>query len=355
MPIRVLIIDDSPIVQQVFSKELSADPEIQIVGVASDPYEGRDRIIEFKPDVITLDVEMPRMDGLTFLGKLMQYYPLPVIVVSSMTPKGGEKALEAFDLGAVDVLCKPGPDLSLADMSVELIDKIKSAARIRVEKPKSETPFADIRPKPLRGTGDYSKVVAIGISTGGVQALQKVLPLMPENAPGMVIVQHMPAHFTHSFANRLNGCCAVEVREAQNGDAVTTGRVLIAPGNLHMLLQKSLQGFEVRIKEGPLVCRHRPSVEVLFKSVASHAGPDAVGVIMTGMGDDGADGLSEMKRAGATTIAQDEDSCAVFGMPREAIKRNAVDYVVPLERIPYAILELAAGRSTYISKTYRLS
>ncbi len=336
--IKVLIVDDSAVVREIFSTELSKDPELEVVGTAIDPYIARDKILKLNPHVITLDVEMPRMDGITFLRKLMRYHPLPVIIVSSLTPKGGQLALEALNAGAVDVLCKPGAAYTVGDMSVELIDKIKSAAAIDMRKwlpmVNSET-----TPSPkLSIIKTTNKVVAIGASTGGTQALQKVLSALPTNAPGIVIVQHMPEHFTTSFAKRLNEVCAIEVKEAENNDSVIPGRALIAPGNKHMLLRRSGARYYVEVKTGPLVSRHRPSVEVLFNSVAQSAGQNAIGVIMTGMGADGADGMLKMKQSGAITIAQDEASCVVFGMPKEAIKRGGVDYVVSLDKIPETIL-----------------
>ncbi len=336
--IKVLIVDDSAVVREIFSTELSKDPELEVVGTAIDPYIARDKILKLNPHVITLDVEMPRMDGITFLRKLMRYHPLPVIIVSSLTPKGGQLALEALNAGAVDVLCKPGAAYTVGDMSVELIDKIKSAAAIDMRKwlpmVNSET-----TPSPkLSIIKTTNKVVAIGASTGGTQALQKVLSALPTNAPGIVIVQHMPEHFTTSFAQRLNEVCAIEVKEAENNDSVIPGRALIAPGNKHMLLRRSGARYYVEVKTGPLVSRHRPSVEVLFNSVAQSAGQNAIGVIMTGMGADGADGMLKMKQSGAVTIAQDEASCVVFGMPKEAIKRGGVDYVVSLDKIPETIL-----------------
>ncbi len=336
--IKVLIVDDSAVVREIFSTELSKDPELEVVGTAIDPYIARDKILKLNPHVITLDVEMPRMDGITFLRKLMRYHPLPVIIVSSLTPKGGQLALEALNAGAVDVLCKPGAAYTVGDMSVELIDKIKSAAAIDMRKwlpmVNSETTSS---PK-LSIIKTTNKVVAIGASTGGTQALQKVLSALPTNAPGIVIVQHMPEHFTTSFAQRLNEVCAIEVKEAENNDSVIPGRALIAPGNKHMLLRRSGARYYVEVKTGPLVSRHRPSVEVLFNSVAQSAGQNAIGVIMTGMGADGADGMLKMKQSGAVTIAQDEASCVVFGMPKEAIKRGGVDYVVSLDKIPETIL-----------------
>lgn len=342
--IRVLIVDDSAVVRQVLTRELSRDPEIEVAGVAPDPYTARDMIVQLKPDVITLDVEMPRMDGITFLRKLMRYYPLPVIIVSSLTQHGGELALEALLAGAVEVMCKPGTAYSIGDLSVELIDKIKAAARVQVER-RITTPSsqgAGVQPS-LSLSRTTNKVVAIGSSTGGTEALQRVLTRMPANSPGIVIVQHMPEHFTRSFADRLNQLCAMEVKEAENNDSVVPGRVLIAPGNYHMLLRRSGARYYVEVKSGPLVTRHRPSVNVLFKSVARYAGRNAIGVMLTGMGADGAEGMLEMKQQGAVNIAQDEQSCVVFGMPREAIAIGAADYTLHLDRIAAKIIELAAA------------
>lgn len=340
--IRVLIVDDSAVVRKIFTDELSRDPQVEVVGTAPDPYIARDKIVELKPDVITLDIEMPRMDGVTFLRKLMKYHPLPVIIVSSLTPKGGELALEALDAGAVDVMCKPGSAYTVGDMSVELTDKIKAAARVDVIQRRETKPRPAIKERPrLSLTQTTHKVVVIGASTGGTEALTEVLTAMPANAPGIVIVQHMPEFFTRSFADRLNGLCAIEVKEAEDGDRVFPGRAIIAPGNYHMLLTRSGAVYQVRVKSGPLISRHRPSVDVLFKSVARYAGKNAVGVIMTGMGNDGADGMKEMHDNGAVTIAQDETSCIVFGMPKEAIARGGVDHVVPLHRIAHTLLQYA--------------
>jgi len=340
-PVRVLVVDDSALVRRILEQELARDPQIEVVGSAPDPYVARDKIVTLKPDVVTLDIEMPRMDGITFLRKLMHYYPLPVIVVSSLTPKGGEVALEALEAGAIEVLCKPGAAYSIGDMSVELVDKIRAAARVPLRK---RMLAADDRPpaQRLAMLRTTKNVVAIGASTGGTEALKSVLTAMPSNAPGIVIVQHMPEHFTRSFAQRLDQLCAVQVKEAEDGDHVTPGRVLIAPGNYHMLLRRSGAQYHVEVKMGPLVSRHRPSVDVLFKSVARYAGKNAVGVIMTGMGRDGAEGMKLMHDAGAKTIAQNEASCIVFGMPKEAIALGAADDVLALDRIPERVLRLAA-------------
>ncbi len=342
MPVKVLVVDDSAVVRQILSQELARDKDIDIVGTAPDPYVARDKIVYLQPDVITLDIEMPRMDGITFLKKLMRHFPLPVIVVSSLTAKGGELAMEALEAGAVDVMCKPGASYTVGDMSVELIDKIKAAAKVDIKRRASiiaENPERSEAVSALTRT--TNKVVAIGSSTGGTQALQVVLTRMPPNSPSIVIVQHMPEHFTRSFANRLNELCTIEVKEAEDNDSVVPGKALIAPGNKHMLLRRSGARYYVQVKDGPLVCRHRPSVEVLFNSVAKIAGRNAVGVMLTGMGGDGSKAMLEMKKAGAINIAQDEASCVVFGMPKEAIKLGAVDYIEPLNRITEKVLALA--------------
>lgn len=339
--IRVLVVDDSAMVRQIFTQALAQDPEIQVVGAAPDPYVARDRIVELRPDVITLDVEMPRMDGLTFLRKLMQHHPLPVIVVSSLTPQGGRLALEALEAGAVAVLSKPGAAYTVGEMSLELIETIKAAAGVN-PRHLARCAQADA-PQRLALSCTTNKIVAIGASTGGTQALETVLRALPANAPGAVVVQHMPEHFTRAFADRLNGICAVEVREAADGDSVAPGRVLIAPGNRHLLLRRSGARYYAQVKDGPLVGRHRPAVDVLFRSAARYAGRNAVGVILTGMGCDGARGMLEMHQAGATTIAQDEATCVVYGMPKEAVKLGGVDLSLPLGEIAQGLLQAAAG------------
>ena len=340
--IKVLVVDDSAIVRQVFSRELGQAEDIEVVGTAPDPYVARDKIVQLRPDVLLLDIEMPRMDGLTFLRKLMKHYPLPVIIVSSLTNQGGELAMDAINAGAVEVMTKPGSAFSVADMSTTLVDKIRAAAKARVEKPPQSSPSRVPPPQgQLTDRKMTNAILAIGASTGGTQAIQAVLQAMPRNAPGTVIVQHMPEKFTASFAARLNELCAMEVREARNNDTVRPGLVLLAPGNYHMLLRRSGARFYVQVKEGPMVCRQRPSVEVLFKSVAQSAGRNAVGAILTGMGRDGAEGMLTMHQAGARTIAQDEASSVVFGMPKEAIKLGGVDKTLPLSAIPEAMLDLA--------------
>ena len=338
--IRVLVVDDSAIVRKILTQELGKHPGIEIVGTAPDPYIARDKIVALDPDVLTLDVEMPRMDGITFLRKLMKHRPMPVIVLSSLTPQGGKTAMEALEAGAVEVMCKPGGSFTVGDMCNVLVEKIKAASTARIEKRAVPTQNAG-RPQRLSMTETTNKIFAIGASTGGVQALTRVLSALPANAPGTVVVQHMPAHFTTSFAQRLDGECAVSVKEADDGDRVVPGRVLIAPGGLHMLLCRSGANYYVALKDGPPVCRQKPSVEVLFNSVAKYAGPNAVGAILTGMGDDGATGLLNMRQAGAHTVAQDEKSCVVFGMPKEAIARGGAEEIVSLDRVPERLLTLA--------------
>lgn len=349
MTIKVLVVDDSAVVRKTLEQELSRDPEIEVVGTAADPFIARDKIVALKPDVITLDIEMPRMDGLTFLKKLMAHHPLPVIIVSSLTKAGSELALEAIESGAVDVLSKPGSSYSVGDMSIELRDKIHSAARAHrklhlLKREPLKTPSDPTknlyRPTALSKT--TNKVVILGASTGGTQAIEALIKEFPANAPATVIVQHMPAGFTKAFSDRLNSICDVEVKEGENGDLVTAGKVIIAPGNKHMLIKRSGAQYYVEVKDGPLVRHHRPSVDVLFQSAAQHVGKNAIGVILTGMGGDGAIGMAEMKNAGAINIAQDEESCVVFGMPKEAIAKGGVDHILPLQSIATRVLALAA-------------
>ena len=339
--IRVLVVDDSAIVRKVLSEELSKYQDIEVVGTAPDPYVARDKIVLLKPDVITLDIEMPRMDGLTFLRKLMKYYPVPAIVVSSLTTKGGKLTLEALDIGAVDVIAKPGVAYSVGDMSAQLAEKIRGAARARISKRTEDNNDTAPGPQPMKALAQTSnKVIAIGASTGGTVALRSLLVQMPANSPGILIVQHMPANFTAAFAERLNGLCQITVKEAKNNDSVSNGTALIAPGNYHMLLRRSGARYYVEVKTGPMVHHQRPAVDVLFKSTARYAGANAIGVILTGMGADGAVGLLEMKNMGAGTIAQDEKTCVVFGMPKEAIKLGAADKILPLEKIASEIMRM---------------
>jgi len=338
--IKTLIVDDSAIVRKILTEELSKFPDIDIVGTAPDPFVARDKILNLKPQVITLDIEMPRMDGLTFLKKLMKYYPLPVIIVSSLTPRGSKLALEAMENGAVEVISKPGGSYSVGDMSDLLVEKIRVASTANISRRNAYQTDSD-KPEPIRALSETThKVIALGASTGGTEALKEVLTRMPPNSPGIVVVQHMPSNFTTAFAERLNGLCKLTVMEAKDNDSVTPGKALIAPGNYHMLLRRSGARYYVEVKDGPRIHHQRPSVDILFKSTAKYAGANSVGVILTGMGVDGAEGLLEMKQAGAKTIAQDEKSCVVFGMPKEAIRLGAADKVVPLGHVTQEILRM---------------
>lgn len=337
-PIRVLVVDDSAIVRKILVEALSKERGIEVVGTASDPYFARDKIVALRPDVLTLDIEMPRMDGLTFLKKLMQYHPMPVIVVSSLAQSSCAAAVEALRLGAAEVVAKPSGPYSVGELSETLAGKVRAAAASMPIKAGPEAPsFPAVVPKqPVSshvGSHASSSIVALGASTGGVSALQRVLTGLPEDMPGIVVTQHIPADFSLAFANRLNQVCRLAVKEAEDGDPVLPGHVYVAPGNRHLIVQKSSGGYKLALKDGPQVCYQRPSVDVLFHSVAQTAGAKAVGVLLTGMGADGADGLLAMKRAGARTIAQDEASCVVFGMPKEAILRGAVDEIKNLSEI----------------------
>ena len=334
MPIKVLIIDDSALVRKIFTEELSRDPEIEVVGTAPDPFIGRDKIVQLQPDVVVLDVEMPRMDGLTFLEKLMKHRPMPVIVVSSLAKESSDVALRAIELGATDVMCKPGSSYSVKDMGEQLAEKIKAASQAK-RRPRTIAPQGPIRTTAKRTT---DKVIAIGASTGGTEAIKQVLTKLPGIMPPIVVVQHMPQHFTKSFADRLNELCALEVKEAEHGEMLRPGKVLLAPGNYHTIVKRSGATYFVEVKEGPLVFHQRPSVEVMFSSVARFVGRNAIGVILTGMGKDGAEGLLEMRQAGAWTIAQDESTSVVFGMPKEAIALGGVSEVLPLDRIAEALV-----------------
>jgi len=348
--IRVLIVDDSAVVRQTLREVLSSDPEIEVMATAGDPFVAAERISEEVPDVITLDIEMPRMDGLTFLKKLMSQHPIPVVICSSLAEEGAQSTIRALEYGAVEIVTKPrlGAKQFLEDSRITLCEAVKAAAgaRLHLLRPRRAvepklTADAILSPATHAMAETTEKVVVIGASTGGTEALKTLLETLPADTPGIVIVQHMPELFTRAFANRLDGLCAITVKEAESNDTVIRGRALIAPGNHHLLLKRSGARYYVEIKDGPLVCRHRPSVDVLFRSAARYAGQNAVGVILTGMGDDGARGMLEMKLAGAMTIAQDEASCVVFGMPKEAIKHDAVHKVLPLHAIAGAILTSA--------------
>lgn len=358
--VRVLIVDDSASVRQTLKAVLESDPEIEVIGTASDPFAAAERIRDEVPDVISLDIEMPKMDGLTFLEKVMSQHPIPIVICSSLTEAGSKTAIAALDRGAIDVITKPKVATAqfLRESTIHICDVIKHAAHARVTRRTPATPPRRVEPKlsadavlpkpsPAAMIQTTEKVVAIGASTGGTEALRVFLQGLPRDAPGMVIVQHMPEKFTAHFAERLDGLCSVTVKEAQNGDAVLRGQALIAPGNHHMLLKRSGARYYVEVRDGPLVSRHRPSVDVLFRSTARYAGSNAVGVILTGMGDDGAKGMHEMKAAGAFNIAQDEATCVVFGMPNEAIKLGGVDRVLPLERIAAEVVQRCGGRVSH--------
>ena len=352
--IKVMVVDDSALVRQTLCDILNSDPEIEVVATAGDPFMAAEKLRTIVPDVITLDVEMPRMDGLTFLQKIMSQHPIPVVMCSSLAQEGSETALKAMEYGAVDIITKPrmGTKLFIEESRVMICEAIKGAAAARLGRPRPQrSTMKEVSPK---YTADVimekpnskamiqttEKVVVVGASTGGTEALRLFLEMLPEDTPGIVIVQHMPENFTAAFARRLDSTCRVTVKEAQDNDTVVRGRALIAPGNHHTLLKRSGARYYVEIKDGPLVSRHRPSVDVLFRSAARYAGKNAVGVIMTGMGDDGARGMKEMFDAGAINVAQDEATCVVFGMPNEAIKHGGVHKIMPLVHIAPEVLML---------------
>ncbi|NOT57731.1 MAG: chemotaxis response regulator protein-glutamate methylesterase [Deltaproteobacteria bacterium] len=350
---KVLIVDDSALIRQVLSHILARDPSLTVVGTAADPYAAWDKMKTLRPDVLTLDVEMPRMDGLAFLEKLMRLHPMPVVMVSSLTEKGCETTLRALELGAIDFVTKPILDIkdgttALAD---EIIAKVKTAAMARVKgrgRVPSEPPLQAVDPAPRLERRALVKsteqIIAVGASTGGTEALRLFLSALPADAPGLVIVQHMPEQFTRAFAQRLDGVCRIRVNEARNGDRVLPGHALVAPGNFHIEVVRSGANYHVQLNMTAPVNHHRPSVDVLFHSCARELGINAIGVIMTGMGSDGAKGLLAMRQAGARTVAQDEASCIVFGMPKEAIAVGAVDEIVPLSKMSVAVLQLLGRR-----------
>jgi two-component system chemotaxis response regulator CheB len=337
---KVLVVDDSALVRKVLGEEISKFPDFIVVGSAVDPYDAREKILQLNPDIITLDLEMPRMDGLSFLSKLMKYHPLPVVVVSSQAQEGSKAAMTALELGAVEIIPKPGSQFSIPDVEHNLIHALRAAAAVTLEKLQlhTQTPGrcdADQVAQLAKTTG---KVLAMGASTGGTQAIEAVLRRMPKDAPGAVVVQHMPQSFTGAFAERLNRACSMEVREARDLDDVKPGVALVAPGDKHMMVSKNGRHYQIRIKDGPRVHFQRPSVDVLFQSVALNCGHNAIGILLTGMGADGARGLLAMKEHGAHTIAQDEKSCVIFGMPREAIEIGGVHQVLPLPKIAEAVM-----------------
>ena len=346
--IRVLVVDDSALVRELLTAGLAKDPELEVVGSAANPFIARDKIIELRPDVLTLDVEMPRMDGVDFLRRLMPQYPIPVIMVSALTQRGAQITLEALEAGAIDFVTKPSTDVArgLNQMLTDLRQKVKMAAQVDLSAwkrraVKREKPGPVLVRTALSESTD--KVIAIGASTGGTEAIRRVISSFPANMPGIVIVQHMPPGFTKHFSDNLNEICEMDVQEAQTGDRVMPGRVLIAPGGKHMTVRRSGGIYLVDCQEGENVNGHCPSVDVLFHSVARYVAGNAVGVILTGMGGDGAEGLLAMRQAGAKTIAQDEASCVVFGMPKVAIERGAVDRIGPLDSIPQLIVSTLGG------------
>lgn len=345
--IRVLVVDDSAVARNILTLGLHKYPFIEIVGSAPDPYVAKDKILQLNPDVLTLDVEMPRMDGLTFLKKIMEYRPMPVIMVSSLTKSGCDLTISCLETGAIDFITKPEIDVAdgIEKMLSSLAEKIKFAARVKVNKRSLSGSTAS--PAPLLSSAmieTTNKILAIGASTGGTEAIKTVLTRLPADSPGIVITQHMPEKFTKSFADRLNHLCQIEVREGKNGDSVLPGLALIAPGNYHMTIKRSGARYFVETHQEPQVNGHRPSVDVMFESVAKYVGNNAVGVIMTGMGADGARGLLTMRENGARTIAQDEESSVVFGMPKEAIELGAAERIAPLEKIAEEIFRLLEKR-----------
>jgi two-component system chemotaxis response regulator CheB len=340
--IKVLIVDDSAIVRKLLSEALLGQPDIEVVGAAPDPYIARDKILALDPDVLTLDIEMPRMDGLTFLEKLSRFHPLPVVVISSLAQSSCEAAIEALRLGAVHVLAKPGGPYSVDELKIDLPNYVRAAAAARRRPRQALLPAVpgDVLPKLASAPANF--LIAIGASTGGTEAIQQILARLPENTPPLAITQHIPPKFSAVFAQRLNQVCRFDVKEAENGDLLRPGLALVAPGDFHLLIRRSGAQFRAVVKQGPRVGYQRPSVDVLFESVAAAAGASAAGILLTGMGTDGAQGLLKMKRAGAYTIAQDEATSVVFGMPREAIELDAVNAVLPLDAIAKRALEVAA-------------
>ena len=341
---RVLVIDDSALVRKLLSEIINAETDMMAVGAAPDPLVAREMIRNLEPDVLTLDVEMPRMDGLDFLERLMRLHPMPVVMVSTLTERGSEVTLRALELGAVDFVAKPKVGIvgGLQEYAADITGKIRTAVRARPHRAAARPPATTL---PALGNRIISteKLIIIGASTGGTEAIKEVLMRLPPDSPGVLVTQHMPEGFTKSFAARLDGLCKIAVKEADHGERVLPGHAYIAPGHSHLLLKRSGANYQTELSQGPPVNRHRPSVDVLFQSAAAAAGPNAIGVILTGMGKDGALGMLQMKRVGAWNIAQDEASCVVFGMPREAIAAGAVEEILPLQDIARRVLELVRG------------
>ncbi|HTB84806.1 MAG TPA: chemotaxis response regulator protein-glutamate methylesterase [Candidatus Sulfotelmatobacter sp.] len=346
--IRVLVVDDSAVVRKMISEALSFDPEIEVVGTACDPFVAREKILELNPDVMTLDIEMPRMDGLTFLRILQQHRPMPVVIISSLTQAGSRAALDAMEFGAVDVLAKPKSAWNLGDLRDQLARRVKAAvsARLNHVRPKSQA-------APV-GTNDHyapQQIIVIGASTGGTEAIKEVLMRLPDGLPGILIVQHIPPLFSKTFAERLNELCAMEVHEAKSGDEVRLGMALVAPGDFHMTVEWEKNSYRVHLNQHPPIHYTRPAVDMLFNSAARCAGPNAVGVLLTGMGRDGAQGMQQLKAAGGTNIVQNEETCVVYGMPRAAVEIGAADKVLPLDHIPHAILHALGARASSRTET----
>ena len=345
--LRVLIVDDSAIVRKILSEAISAEPDMEVVGTAPDPFVARDKVLLLKPDVLTLDIEMPRMDGLSFLKRLMHFHPMPVIIISSLAQSSCEISIEALRCGAVEVMAKPGGPYSIGELREVLPAKLRAAAgaRLRPQPPSAAAPPSSPRNlSARRGAFHAETVIAIGASTGGTEAIHDVLIELPADIPGIVLTQHIPKLFSASFAKRLNQACAFEVREASDGDELRPGRALLAPGDFHMVLRRVGESYRVQLQNGPKVCYQRPAVDVMFASVAAVARHNAVGVVLTGMGADGAQGLLRMRTAGASTIAQDEATSVVYGMPREAVRLGAAEQVLPLSAMALAIQQAAAAR-----------
>jgi two-component system, chemotaxis family, protein-glutamate methylesterase/glutaminase len=344
--IRVLVIDDSAIVRKILSETLASEPDIEVVGTAPDPIIALDKIKRLRPDVLTLDIEMPRMDGLTFLKQLMQTQPMPVILISSLAQSSVDIALEALRYGAVDVLAKPSGPYSVGELRASVSTRIRAAARAKLRQHvprEAPLPIAAVHDKPLSTLVNTDRLIAIGASTGGTEAICSVLTQLPAEVPPILIAQHIPPMFSRTFAQRLDKLCRMEVREAVDGDLPRPGLALVAPGGFHMVLERFGGALRIKIKDGPLVCYQRPSVDVLFTSVAMVAGAKAVGVMLTGMGNDGAAGMKRMKDKGCYNIAQDEATCVIFGMPREAIRAGAVDQTLPLDHIAHAMMNACAA------------
>ena len=352
--IKVLVVDDSAIVRRALSQVLAQDPEIDVVGAACDPYVARDMILQLNPDVLTLDIEMPRMDGLTFLKILQQHHPLPVVIISSVTPAGSRLAVAALEAGAVDVIAKPESAWSLGDLRAQLAPRVKGAARARLKNPGATPPPEGTEPRSTGASFHPRQVVVMGASTGGTEALKRVLSRLPDGLPGICVVQHIPPLFSKAFAERLNECCAFEVREAAHGDRLRPGLALVAPGNFHLALHWEGGSYQARLDQSPPLNFVRPAVDVLFDSAAVCAGRHAVSVLLTGMGCDGAQGMQQLKAAGAPTIVQDEATCVVYGMPRAAVELGVVDEQVSLDRVPQAVLR-ALERGAAVASRAQLS